>query len=109
MDKIVYKFISKDELENSQDPIIFVITASCLSGLADDFIGDRELSDIELNRISQEMFDSYGTERFDLDNELFSVLGEVFKLDDAAWKEIDDKFKARQEAISKTAQDDKKL
>ncbi len=46
---------------------------------------------------------------FDLDTEPLSVMEEVFRLDDNAWKEVDDKFKARQEAISKTVQDDKKV
>jgi hypothetical protein len=95
MGKNTYKFISQEEIESGDEPIVFVIYASFLNNWACNFIGDdREFTDVQINRIAREMFDS-----FDLDIEPLSVMEEVFRLDDIAWKEVDDKFKAKQESL----------
>ena len=92
MEKSGFKFISREEIEDSLDPIVLVIGSSYIESLACNIIGDRELTDIELNRIAH----FWDCDDFDLDMYLISRIKEALGLPDKEWKKTDDEFKARQ-------------
>src|ERR1035438_347713 len=105
MNKIAYKFLPQEYIDNQYDPILIVLTAPDFQDFARDVFGDdRELSDLELNRIAQYDFDDYvvgvgGQTSSCLNNFILSLLKEVLSKKDSEWEKIDNEFKARQEAL----------
>ena len=110
MDKIAYKFISQEKIENSEEPIILVVTAASFRYLARCVIGEeRELTDIELNRLAHLILDPCWDNCINSDSFFLTLLEAAINTKDAEWKEVDDKFKARQQSVSKAAGEGKKV